>query len=254
MNEQSRLEEQKEIVVQETPVVAPEVTPEAVSDKPSRPDRDESFKELRERYDYERRLRQEMEQRLEWERQQRESSKPAEENYEINVDDDAVLEGRHIKKQAAAVKLEFDRERKKREEENRVMRELIIQQNLQMAHPDFREVMSDENLRKLGAKKPNLAKSILANGDAFSAQESAYEAIKDYVLKEENNESQLKAQQERINRNLEKAPPSTSGAAAPSSSPLAKAHAFSNGLTREGKKELYEEWKREFGGKYYDYK
>jgi hypothetical protein len=254
MNEEQKETSLKEIVVPETPVAAPEVQPEAVSDKPSRPAPDESFRELREKLDYERRLRQEMEQRLEWERQQREANKPAEENYEINVDDDAVLEGRHIKKQAAAMKLELARESKKREDDLNAMRELIVQQNLQMAHPDFREVMSDDNLRKLGAKKPNLAKSILANRDAFSAQEAAYEAIKDYVLKEENNEAQLRAQQERINKNLDKAPPSTSGAAAPSASPLAKAHAYSSGLTKEGKKELYEEWKRESGGKYYDYK
>lgn len=230
-----------------------EEKPEANRDKMSRPSPDESFRELREQRDYERQRRLELEERI----RQAEASRqapPPEEEPEYHIEDTAILEGKDLKKITQQQQLKFDRENKKREAETRQLAELVIKQRLMMKHPDLEEVMSEKNLKKLGEMKPHLARSILSNSDPYDAYLSTYEAIKDYVIKEENKEAELRSQTERIAKNTSKPPPTTAGSAAPASSPLAKAHAYATGLTDDRKRELFEEWKRESGGKYYSYK
>lgn len=239
---------------QEQPIEAAPVQQEPVRDKSSRPAPDESFREIREKLEYERRLRQAYEERLRQQEQLLAQQQHPEENYDISIGDDDIAEGKVIKKLSQKQQKEREADRKKYEEQISNMKAMITEQRLLMEYPDFRQVMTTDNLQKLGQLKPHLAKSILANPDTYEAHKTAFEAIKDYVLKQEDKEAELKAQQEKIAANKTRAVPTTSGVSNPSASPLSKAHAYATGLTDQRKRELYEEWAKENGGKYYNYK
>lgn len=245
---------QKDQEVQEQPIETPqpvEVAPAPVAETKKA---DESFREMREKLEYERRLRQAYEERLRQQEQLLAQQQHPEEDYDISIGDDDIAEGKVIKKLSQKQQKEREADRKKYEEQISNMKTMITEQRLLMEYPDFRQVMTTDNLQKLGQLKPHLAKSILANPDTYEAHKTAFEAIKDYVLKQEDKEAELKAQQEKIAANKTRAVPTTSGVSNPSASPLSKAHAYATGLTDQRKRELYEEWAKENGGKYYNYK
>lgn len=228
-----------------------EVQPtQSVQPKPS-----ESFREIREQLERERLRNMEIEERL---RRQEEmlraqTQQQPQEEHEYTVADDAILEGKDFNKLNKQQKRAREEDRRRYDEELQKTQAMVIEQRLMLEHPDYLQVMTSENLAKLERTKPHLARAIMSTKDPYDMRKTTFEAIKDYVIKEENKELELKAQQEKIAKNQARAIPTTSGVANPSGSPLTKAHAYATGLTDERKKEIWEEAAKQYG-KYYNYK
>ena len=130
------------------------------------------------------------------------------------------------------------------------MYEMMVQQQLMMDLPDYRQVFTAENLDKLEKMNPDLAKSIISNPDPLSKRKATYEAIKAFVIPARANEvkeADLRMQAEKVTKNFNKPVPTSSTA----SYPLSKANAFSDGtLTEERKTELFEDWHKKSTASY----
>lgn len=173
---------------------------------------------------------------------------PVEEEFQAPADE--YLEGKHLNKYQQQMKLKIEREKKERQESERRMYEMMVQQQLMMDLPDYRQVFTAENLDKLEKMNPDLAKSIIANPDPLSKRKATYDAIKAFVIPGKANEAKeldLKMQTEKVAKNFNKPVPTSSTMA----SPLSKANAFSDGtLTEERKTELFEDWHKKSTASY----
>jgi hypothetical protein len=180
--------------------------------------------------------------------QQQVQQTPEEEEYQAPQDE--YLEGKHLNKYQQQTKLRIDRETKARQESEKRMYEMMVQQQLMMDLPDYRQVFTAENLDKLEKMNPDLAKSIISNPDPLSKRKATYEAIKAFVIPARANEAKeadLRMQAEKVTKNFNKPVPTSSTA----SSPLSKANAFSDGtLTDERKTELFEDWHKKSTASY----
>ena len=120
------------------------------------------------------------------------------------------------------------------EEFKREMEEAKAQEEFAKTYSDFPSVVTTENVNKLRAVKPQLARALSMIGSETHQAVAAYEAIKSYVLTEE----QKSEEQKRIEQNSY-TPKSVNAAAG--SSPLAKVSQFDEGLTPELQKAYYQE-------------
>ena len=272
MSDESRLEDQmlqealqadKDKQKKTTEVPTPQVEDKAPTDIPlptavepvqvaAEPTRQETPQQ--ENFRYLREERERLEKKLEQERREKEEliryvqqqtsmqAQQAPEEEEYQAPPDEYLEGKHLNKYQQQIKLKIDREKKAREESERRMYEMMVQQQLMMDYPDYRQVLSAENLDKLEKMNPDLARSILSNPDPLSKRKATYDAIKAFVIPAKSNEKkemELKIQAEKASKNFNKPVPTSSTA----SSPLSKANAFSDGtLTQERKDELFNDW------------
>lgn len=163
---------------------------------------------------------------------------------DINLEDDAYAEGKHVKafsKQLRAIKAEL--EATKREARNMNVRSALIAE-----HPDYERVMSSENLQTLELTYPHIARSINMN-DPYNAGKACYDLIKQFGIDaEETKKTEIVKQV--IKQNLAKPKP---GVASPGTkntnqSPLGRASEFYEGpLTDEMKKVFYQELKQAMG-------
>lgn len=250
----------------ETPIQQDIATPQDVqpiaqaSPNTSAPSANESWRYLREeRERLEKQLeqaRRDNEELLRFAREaQVQKQQPQEEDGPIAAPDE-YLEGKHLSKYEQKMQLKIDRERKAREEYENRMTEMVIENRLMQETPDFRAILSDDNLRQLRERKPDLVKSILHNPDKYSMYKATIEAVKDYVLPNKNKEAEAKLNSERIAANLKKPIPTTGNTGNASTSPLSKANAFTgNVLTEERKGEIYADYVRsQGGGSFYNFK
>ena len=214
----------------------------------------ENFRYLREeRERLEKKLEQERREKDEliryMQQAQQQKQEPVEEE-EYQAPQDEYLEGKHLNKYQQQTKLRIDRETKARQESEKRMYEMMVQQQLMMDLPDYRQVFTAENLDKLEKMNPDLAKSIISNPDPLSKRKATYEAIKAFVIPARANEvkeADLRMQAEKVTKNFNKPVPTSSTA----SSPLSKANAFSDGtLTEERKTELFEDWHKKSTASY----
>jgi hypothetical protein len=214
----------------------------------------ENFRYLREE-------RERLEKKLEQERREKEElirymqaqqtkqqETPEEEEYQAPQDE--YLEGKHLNKYQQQTKLRIDRETKARQESERRMYEMLVQQQLMMEFPDYRQVFTADNLDTLEKKYPDMAKSIIANTDPLSKRKATYDAIKAFVIPAkayEAKEQDMKMHNEKITKNFNRPLPTSSA----NTSPLSKANAFSDGtLTEERKTELFEDWHKKSTASY----
>lgn len=222
----------------------------------------ESWKYMREeleraRYEKEQ-ARREKEELIRYMQQAQETQKAPVQEEEYQAPQDEFIEGKQLNQSNQAIKLKIDRERKAREELEKRMNVMMAEQQLINSYPDYKKVLSSENLEKLEKLKPSLARSILANTDPLSAREATYDAIKAFVLPMQDQtfkENEVKAQNERLAKNLTRPMPSTNGQNSPTNTPLKNANVFAGGLlTNERKDEIYADWLKASGGNYYNFK
>jgi hypothetical protein len=229
------------IAVEPTQITSPEVhTPQDNSPQESWRYLREERERLERRLDQERKEKEELIRYMQQNQQAQQQPVPEEEEYQAPADE--YLEGKHLNKSQQQMKLRIDRESKARQESERRMYEMMVQQQLMMDLPDYRQVFTAENLDKLEKMNPDLAKSLIANPDPLSKRKATYDAIKALVIPGKAKEMEvrdLKAQSEKVAKNFNKPVPTS----ATMSSPLSKANAFADGnLTEERKTELFEDW------------
>lgn len=104
-------------------------------------------------------------------------------NNEIGLAKDAFAEVQHVEKIVqTALREQEERYRKQLESERQAQAERAL--NIQ--YKDLYQVLTNENLRRLEAEEPELAASIAANPDTYSAKVTAYKQIKKLGIAEEN--------------------------------------------------------------------
>lgn len=211
-------------------------------------DKEENFKNLRERAKKAERERDELiryVQSLQKESTNSNTSKQLEkvedqlEEFKINPDD--LAEGKHLQMLYKKIK-QLESSLHTAEKENKLSAAEI---KIKRDFPDFEKVASYDNLQKLRQMDSDLADAILATKDTYKQHALAYKMVKQLGIYHPDNFTKEK---EIAQRNHAKPRPLTSISPQQGESPLSHANAFANGLTDELKaqlaKEMYEARKR----------
>lgn len=144
---------------------------------------------------------------------------------EEELDDHEFIRASHLKKYHQKLQNELAQKNA----------ELAIER-LRMKYSDFDEVVSEPNLRQLRENEPEIAQSLLAlQGDPVAQATAAYKMLKKL---EYSGDAPMQSTKKRIQENLSK-PGSAQGVK--KTSALSDANRFSNGLTSDLKKSLYDE-------------
>jgi hypothetical protein len=217
---QTEIELENTTGAEETPVSEPEKKP--IKDK------EENFKNLRERTLKAERERDELLQAIQ------KLNQNSEEEEDFNINPDELAEGKHLLKITKKLK---KLEQKLAEAETKNISS-TTEIKIARDFPDFEKVASTENLKKLREQQPDLAEAILATKDPYKQHALAYKMCKDLGIYQENNYQQEK---NRAQENHAKPRPISSISPQQGEGPLSKANAFANGLTDELKAQLLKE-------------
>lgn len=223
-HKESMSEDIQEVPVQE---IAEETTPTELTKEESSQER--NFKALREKADRLQRERDEYEKKLqEVEQRNTKDIEGSEEEYNLNPDD--LVEWRHVEKKLKKLEGQI---RKYQEDTSLSSSEI----KLKSKYNDFDQVVTKGNIEQLRETYPEIADSIAANKDMYSAGSAAYTMIKKLGIYQEDHYMEEK---EKAKSNSQKPRPASS-VGQQGESALSQANAFANGLTPELKKQLWSE-------------
>lgn len=154
---------------------------------------------------------------------------------DIDLDDDALAEGKHLKK---ALKKIYQLEKQVKQYQTKTTQD-TVEVKLKTRYPDFDKVVTPDNLSLLRDMNPDLADTILRQDDQFKQAKLAYEMVKQFgIYKDEESYARDRALAQ---KNAAKPKPLAAVSPQQSDSPLSKANAFANGLTDDVKKALWKE-------------
>ena len=167
-------------------------------------------------------------------------TKEAEEAFEDNdlsVDDDSLVEGKHLAKVYKEVN-KLKSQLKQYEQKSTVN---TVEAKLKAQYPDFDNVVSSENLANLKAAYPEIAHTINSSNDLYSKAVSAYTMIKKLGISEPVDV--YSGDKERAQKNAAKPRSMASISPQQGDSPLTKANAFATdgNLSDDMKKNLWKE-------------
>jgi hypothetical protein len=175
-----------------------------------------------------RRKQRELEQRLkEQEELIKRFQSPKKEEDEIGLEDDALVEGKHIrklKKEIEALKAQ------QQEREQNAFKEL-----LEVKYPDFESVVSSENIETLKQTEPDIAEYLASVKDPHKQAREAYKWMKKLGIGTQQKEPMEKK------KAIENSQKPISVNAATKTSAIGNVHHFENGLTPELKKNLWKD-------------
>ncbi len=227
---------------------APEQAP-AVQETPQDPVKERNFRSMREAFDRTARerddlLRKNQEyERLYNQQQQPQQSKQLVEpdldiDFEFNVKDDELLEGKHLQKIKSAMKSLQSQQKAFQEQQKALQRqthEASAETRLRTQYSDFDRVMTQENIQLLSRSYPEVARAIDSSPDLYTKASSVYTLIKQFGIHEDQPYA---ADKDRALANTVKPKPLASIAPQQGDSPLSRANVFANGLTEDLKKHL----------------
>lgn len=199
-------------------------------------DKEENFKNLRERTLKAERERDELVQYIQSlsKNQEKKVEDQAEEDDDFHINPEDLAEGKHLIKITKKIKL---LEQKLTESENKNAQsasEIRIAKDF----PDYEKVVTQENLQELRRQQPFLADAILDTKDIYKQHALAYQMCKQLGIYQEDKYVQ---ERNKAKENHSKPRPVTSIGAQEGDGPLSKANAFANGLTDELKQQLLKE-------------
>ena len=199
-----------------------------VESKPTEPQ--ESFKQLRAAKLKAERERDELLRQI----QAQSATQAPQEEEDVNLDADALVEGKHYKKMQAKIK----RLEQRLENSYQQSTQTAVEAKLKAQYPDFDKIVSGENIAQLRDQYPEIAATLHSTADIYSKAVSAYTMIKRLGIAQDDvyQEDRLKAQ-----ANAAKPRPLASVSPQQGDSPLSRANAFANGLTDDLKKQLHKE-------------
>ena len=150
----------------------------------------------------------------------------------MNPDD--LVEGKHLSKVA--------KEMKKLREELKQYKQQTYQQTtetkLKMQYPDIEKVLTAENIETFQYAYPELASTIASSPDDYTRAVSAYTMLKKFGVYQETG---ISPEKELSQKNLAKPRPVASVSPQQGDSPLSRANAFANGLTKEVKDQMWKD-------------
>jgi len=166
---------------------------------------------------------------------QEEIVEPVDQDFDFNMNDDDLLEGKHAKKLIAELKkMKADLKSYKTQSYN-----TSVEAKIKANFPDFDQVVSQDNVAILNQEEPELAASLRDTQDIYTKAAAAYKAIKRMGIYKD--ESVFMKEKEIAIVNSKKPRPLTSVNPQQGDSPLSKANAFANGLTPELREQLRRE-------------
>jgi len=218
-----------------------EATPQAAEAPKveARPSAQESWRTLREKAERAERERDEAiryAKELEARKQQSiQADVEIEEPLDLSLEDDALAEGKHLKKIINHMRRQEQKIRNYEQQSTVVATET----RLKMQYPDFDSVVSQENLANLRAVYPEIAATINSSNDLYNKAVTAYTMIKKLGILPEDNFQQEKQQAQ---KNALKPKPTATISPQHGDTPLSRANAFAAGkLTDDLKKQLLKE-------------
>lgn len=200
-----------------------------------------NFKALRERAEKAEREREELmkyvleAKRAEHPQQKQVQQEPEiEEDFDFSVDDDALIEGKQAKRLAAELK-KMKQQMKAFQSQSQ---ESVIETKIKNAYPDFDEVVSKANVQRLNDEYPEIAATLRDTKDLYSKATAAYKIMRKFGIYEDRRfeEDKVKAI-----KNATKPRPLTSVNPQQGDSPLSKANAFANGMSKDLQAQLLKE-------------
>jgi hypothetical protein len=156
------------------------------------------------------------------------------EDYDLNINPDDLVEGKHLSKVDKKIKA-LEKQLQQYEQQTTVN---TIQSRLKSQYPDFEAVVSPANIEALKQNYPELAQTLNSSTDLYATAVSAYTMMKKLGIAQSPEQ---KADIERVQKNAAKPRPLASVSPQQGDSPLSKANAFANGLTDELKDSLRKE-------------
>jgi hypothetical protein len=210
-----------------------ETAPEPIQQY-QKPAPQESWKALREKAERAERRAEELESIILESRSKKQPE--VEEDLDINVDDDSLVEGKHLSKVNKKIHA-LQQQLKQYEQQSTVSNTEI---KLKTQYPDFDSIVSVDNLNSLRSMYPEIAHTIDSSDDLYSKAITAYTIIKKLGISPQNDP--FKNEKETAHRNAAKPKSLASISPQQGDSPLSKANAFANGtLTEELKKQMAKE-------------
>ncbi len=149
-------------------------------------------------------------------------TQPAHRNEEVkeeesfSINDDDIMEGRHIKKYSQSVAKEIKSLREELKKQQQYQQQQQAVQRIQSAMPDFQSIVNEESIKNFAAIYPEEYQSIGHIPDDYGRAKLAYTLIKSYGL----NETHAPEQTRRIEENRNKPKASSASGGQSSTSPL----------------------------------
>ncbi len=152
--------------------------------------------------------------------------------FKLGLSDDDLAEGRHLAQLAQEVKRMKEDLRRTREDAERI----ALENKLKHKHRDFDDVVTTENLNRLKAEQPEIYRTIVSAQDPYAQAVTAYQMLKKFGIVEEADASLHK-----LVANSSKPRLSGSSNTMRSSTALANANSFADGITPEMRRALLKE-------------
>lgn len=199
-----------------------------------------NFKALRERAEKAERDRDEimkyvLESKKSEQPQQKIQEIPEEESeFDFTIDDDALIEGKQAKRLAAELK-KMKQQMKAFQSQSQ---ESVTEAKIKSQYPDFDAVVNQQTVAQLNAEYPEIAATLKDTRDLYSKATAAYKIMKKFGIYRDTtyDEDKMKAV-----KNAQKPRPISSINPQQGDSPLSKANAFANGLSKDLQAQLLKE-------------
>lgn len=177
----------------------------------------------------------EMQHRMQSMQQQPKQEEAPQEDYDFDIESDALAEGKHVKKLVARQKA-MEQQLKRYQAQSE---EVAVEARIRSSYPDFEKVVSKENVDILNERFPEIAQTLRDTPDIFNKAAAAYSVIKNFGI--HKDAAQPNSDRAKAISNSQKPRPLTSVNPTQGDSPLSKANAFANGMTPELKEQLRKE-------------
>lgn len=214
-------------------------TQEVPVEKPQETLKEYNLRTMRERAEASERRNKDLENQLKQARESqyqepRRSTTPQqqEEVDEINVGDEELIEGKHLKKYISSITKKYDRELQQIKSQSSID---TAERTLRSRYPDADAVLSEDNVNNFKSLYPEEFSSVMSNPDAYARMKSAYTSIVNFGIaerKQATREVDRRMEDNRSKPRAAAASPTTSG-----DSPLSRVGEFERRVLTEDMKE-----------------
>lgn len=149
----------------------------------------------------------------------------------LGINDDDLVEGKHLGKVAKKMR-ELQKQLKQYEKQSSMA---ATEAKLKAQYPDFDQVLSRDNIETFRYAYPELAATVDSTQDVYTKAVSAYTLIKKFGV------YAPQAERERVAKNIAKPRPLSTVAPQQGDSPVSRANAFANGLTKDLQEQMWKE-------------
>jgi len=225
-----------ENAIEETNVA--QAVEETAQQQPQESLKEQNLRIMRERVEQAEKRAQELERAMQQYKQQpthqSESESP---NFDFSVDDDAYLEGKHLKKYNAAVTAQMKQMKQEMEQYKQQVALAAAEARLKGSLSDFDAVVSDDNLKTLKMMYPEDYACLMANPDLYTNGKAAYNMIKRYGITQD-----YAANEKKLAENKSKPRSSATAPSQVADTPLTRVGDYDRSiLTEDRKKQILQQ-------------